>query len=341
MYKRKEVIGDATLYLGDCLEILPTLDKVDAVITDPPYFQVKQDSWDNQWLEVADFLGWADRVSLLIKSKLNFNGSLYWFCSPQMAGRIEGVLRGNFHILSNIVWNKGGARKGAAGTGIDVTSLRTLWTANTERIIFAEHYGSDSKADSEAGYTEKCREALLGVLQIKTLCDELSVSRADIAEKIVKDYKNIESAKAQASNWILGKNFPNRKDFFRLKELIPIKGEYEDLKQEYEDLKQEYEDLRRPFNVDTADQWGDIWDFPIERGQVHPTQKPEKLIAHIVKISSKPEQIILDPFMGSGTTGVACMNLGRKFIGIEIEEKYFDIACERITQAQNQGRLFD
>jgi site-specific DNA-methyltransferase (adenine-specific) len=49
---------------------------------------------------------------------------------------------------------------------------------------------------------------------------------------------------------------------------------------------------------------------------------------------------ILDPFMGSGTTGVACMNLGRKFIGIEKEPKYFDIACRRIEDAQRQGRLF-
>jgi DNA modification methylase len=51
-------------------------------------------------------------------------------------------------------------------------------------------------------------------------------------------------------------------------------------------------------------------------------------------------QTILDPFMGSGTTGVACANLGRKFIGIEIERKYFDIACERIAAAYAQGRLF-
>ncbi len=50
--------------------------------------------------------------------------------------------------------------------------------------------------------------------------------------------------------------------------------------------------------------------------------------------------LILDPFMGSGTTGVACANLGRKFIGIEIELKYFDIACERIAAAYAQGRLF-
>jgi DNA modification methylase len=50
---------------------------------------------------------------------------------------------------------------------------------------------------------------------------------------------------------------------------------------------------------------------------------------------------ILDPFMGSGTTGVACVNLGRKFIGIEISEKYFDIACKRIETAYSQPRLFD
>jgi DNA modification methylase len=52
-------------------------------------------------------------------------------------------------------------------------------------------------------------------------------------------------------------------------------------------------------------------------------------------------ETILDPFMGSGTTGVACANLGRHFIGIEIEEKYFDIACRRIEQAYQQPRLFD
>lgn len=50
---------------------------------------------------------------------------------------------------------------------------------------------------------------------------------------------------------------------------------------------------------------------------------------------------ILDPFMGSGTTGVAAIQLGRKFIGIEREPKYFEIACDRIEQAVNQGKLFD
>lgn len=71
----------------------------------------------------------------------------------------------------------------------------------------------------------------------------------------------------------------------------------------------------------------------------HPTQKP--LVVMEWTLSQFPTaETILDPFMGSGTTGVACVNLGRKFIGIEIERKYFDIACERIAAAYAQGRLF-
>ena len=70
----------------------------------------------------------------------------------------------------------------------------------------------------------------------------------------------------------------------------------------------------------------------------HPTQKPVLLMERILEAYPK-YPTILDPFMGSGTTGVACMNLGRKFIGIEIEPKYFDIACRRIEDAQRQQRL--
>jgi DNA modification methylase len=72
----------------------------------------------------------------------------------------------------------------------------------------------------------------------------------------------------------------------------------------------------------------------------HPSPKPVRLMIWLVEELSEEDESILDPFMGSGTTGVACMNLGRKFIGIEIEPKYFDIACERITNAQRQERLF-
>lgn len=72
----------------------------------------------------------------------------------------------------------------------------------------------------------------------------------------------------------------------------------------------------------------------------HPTEKPVSLMADLVRDYTKPGQTILDPFCGSGSTGVACAKLGRKFIGIEIEPKYFDIACDRIRKAYAQPDLF-
>jgi DNA modification methylase len=70
----------------------------------------------------------------------------------------------------------------------------------------------------------------------------------------------------------------------------------------------------------------------------HPTEKPTSLIEVILKNAT--EGVVVDPFAGSGSTGVACMAAGRKFIGIEIEPKYFDVACERLDNAQRQEQLF-
>lgn len=74
-------------------------------------------------------------------------------------------------------------------------------------------------------------------------------------------------------------------------------------------------------------------------GARHPTQKPVELMQWCL-LQFPDAFTILDPFMGSGTTGVACVNLGRKFIGIEIHEPYFEIAVKRITEAHRQPRLF-
>lgn len=70
----------------------------------------------------------------------------------------------------------------------------------------------------------------------------------------------------------------------------------------------------------------------------HPTQKNERLMCQLI---SRTRGIVLDPFMGSGSTGAACISLGRKFIGIESEQKYFDITCKRIANAYAQRRLFE
>jgi len=77
---------------------------------------------------------------------------------------------------------------------------------------------------------------------------------------------------------------------------------------------------------------------PVRNGE-HFTQKPTTLFRELLTVVSHPEHTILDPFMGSGTTGVASVTLGRKFIGIEIEPRYFDIACRRISEALKEPRL--
>lgn len=77
-----------------------------------------------------------------------------------------------------------------------------------------------------------------------------------------------------------------------------------------------------------------------EREGTHPTEKPRRLMAEIIGDFTNVGQLILDPFMGSGTTGVASARMGRRFIGIEQNQTYFDVACKRIEDAQRQGDMF-
>ncbi len=200
---RVETIGAATLYLGDCLEILPTLGKVDAVVTDPPYGiniaanPVRQMHEKSDWDKKA--IGAAHIASLRSVSGEQIIWGGNYFPLPQSRGYL--------------VWDK-------------------MQPENFSLAMCEQAWWSED-------------------------------TNAKIYKKSVLSY---------------------RKD--------------------------------------------------------HPTQKPVELMEWCVSKLKCVGATILDPFMGSGTTGVACMNLGRKFIGIEIDEKYFEIACERIRHAQAQGRLF-
>lgn len=91
---------------------------------------------------------------------------------------------------------------------------------------------------------------------------------------------------------------------------------------------------------------GDVFEaFPIAfkaqaENASHPTQKPVVLMAEILRDFTAPDSLVLDPFMGSGTTGVAAVNLGRRFVGIEIDPGHFETSCERIEAATRQGDMF-
>ena len=76
-----------------------------------------------------------------------------------------------------------------------------------------------------------------------------------------------------------------------------------------------------------------VWRNPVGRSKIHPTEKPLKLFTYLVETSSNEGDTILDCCLGSGTTGVACVNTNRKFIGIELDNNYFNIAKQRIEEA--------
>lgn len=82
-----------------------------------------------------------------------------------------------------------------------------------------------------------------------------------------------------------------------------------------------------------------VWVCDVERGE-HPTQKPLRLVTDWISKFTDEGETVLDPFMGSGTTGVACLKLGRKFIGIEKRADYYALACKRMVDLTRQGELF-
>jgi len=252
-WKRKEVIGNATLYLGDCLEILPTLPKVDAVITSPPYNQLEEldaDSLTGIWgirsgagiakgqfvnngyadgMEESEYQAFQNRVfSCCVtheSASLFYNHQLRWR-DKTLLHPISWFHPTGWHLRSEIVWNRGGGMMMNA----------RMFCRFDERILWFDR-GKHKWNQSATGY-------------------------------------------------------------------------------------------------------GTVWNIARAQNKEHPVAFPLEIPTRCIGATTDTDDACLDPFMGSGTTGVACMNLGRKFIGVEIEERYFDIACGRITNAQRQETLF-
>ncbi len=322
------------IYHGDCKDVLPQLNQVDLVLTDPPYFSVVDAEWDNAWDTPAEFLADCNVWLNLLVPLLKANASLYWFASPSMASRLEVLIGEKLRVLSHIVWRKASGGKIYRSTieRMDKTALRTF-APETERIVFAERYGSDDWAAGEAGYETQCEVAKRGVFgeYIRGEMTAANVSAKQIAALFPSKTGGLTGC---VSNWLLGLNCPTAEQYQAIRDRLNGAGD-EFLKRDYEDLKRDYEDLRRPMNLSASVQYTDLWEFAPPLGDDrfgHPCQKPISLIGHIVSASSKPGGLILDPFMGSGTTLRAAKNLGRKAIGIEREEKYCEIAAKRMCQ---------
>jgi len=327
------------LYHGDCLEIMPTLESgsVNLIACDLPYFGVKSDEWDNQWASRDAFLSWVGRVCDEWKRLLAPNGSVYAFASPQMAWYVEGVIRERFNVLNRITWIKeaGWHQKSSKET------LRCYFP-QTEPIFFAENFNSDNIAKGEAGYIQACDDLRGFVFEplrayLDSERERAGVTVRQVAEAFQRKTGS-RTVTGMAGHWFTRVQWvlPTEENYNWLRQALSglnHGGDY--LRRQYEDLRRQYEDLRRPFSATPDAPYTDVWTFPTVNTYPgkHPTEKPISLMQHIISLSSRPGDTVLDCCMGHGTTGVAAGQLGRKFVGVEMDGGYFAEASTRIAAA--------
>lgn len=331
-------MSDYTLHCGDCIEYMATMpdNSVDVIATDPPYHRVKMDeAWDRQHKTAGEFLAWLDTALAQFARILKPNGSLYLFASPRMAARVEVTAGERFNVLNHIVWQKeGGTRANQASKEI----LRCYF-GNSERIIFAEHYGADNIAKGEAGYAAKCDELRGFVFEPLRAYLDGERKRAGVPHRLVISDLGMTGHDSHFFSPVQWK-LPLPEQYEKMRQIFSnrnhggqyLQRPYEELRTEYEELRTEYEELRRPFTVSADVPYTDVWTFPTVQAYAgkHSCEKPLSMMEHIITASSKPGAIVFDPFMGSGTTGVAAIKHGRKFTGCDLSERWVKRTEQRI-----------
>lgn len=330
--------NSVTLYRGDCQEVLPELaGTVNLLLTDPPYSRVKSDDWDR--CNHSELEALLRDVFTAILPKMAKNGAVYCFCWPYFSARLQMLMADYFNVLNEIVWMKRrptGAHCGPQAKA-SLKSLRKFFP-ETERIVFAEMLGSDASTSANAGYQDA--GAKLWAELMRPLIDyfaaakqESGLSAGEIRDRMFeltgKRYV-FEGHTFSASQW----GFPTREQYEAAATFLPLRRQYEDLRRQYEELRRHH--------APVADNFTDLWLYsPIlggSRERVHCCQKPDRMIQDMITTSTRPGELVLDPFAGSGTTGVAAMRTGRRAVLIEQDEKYCDIIANRLIAAE--GDLF-
>lgn len=334
-----------TLYCGDVREVCAALPpaSVDLIVTDPPYFRVKDEPWDRQWDTPEGFLAWVGQLCEAWRRVLKPNGSLYVFASPQMAARVEVTVGQCFNVLNRIRWVKDAGWHNKT----DEETLRAFLSP-WEEIVFAEQWGADHSANDEAGWGLRCQELHKQVYgpvvgrRVAQIREQAGLTRQEVDTFCSPSRKPT----GLCYRWEAGDCLPTLEQYETLCRACGDVRPTEALRSEYEALRSEYEALRRPFQATPDAPYTDVWDFPTVPAYPgkHPCEKPQDLLRHIVQVSSRPGAVVFDCCMGSGATGEAALSLGRQFIGCDVSEHWAQYAAARLDRRfgalpQGPGRV--
>ena len=324
------------LYNGDCLEIMKDIpDKtINLVLIDPPY-NIGKDKWD-KWDTVEEYVGFMGKVFLEIQRVLKDNGSFYFFHNDFLQiVELQNFINKNteFKFKQLLIWNKRfneASNKGFLDGFIEVEHLRNY----QQMAEYCLYY----TFQDETGL----KKVMLDPNNFKSLRDYSKHIQDYIGLNIKQINSKLGHRKAEhffyhsSTQWglCIEETYNELINTFNIdkcegfKTYEELRQEYEKYRQEYEELRQEYEKCRYTFN--NLKEHHSVMNYEIAKKQGHITPKNTDMLEYLIKTSSNEGYVVLDCFMGSGSTGEACIKTKRNFIGIEKDEKYFKIAKDRL-----------
>jgi hypothetical protein len=290
--------GTVKLWLADCLDVLPTLSGVDAVVTDPPYGVLSEDWDDMNERELARFtMAWVSMAALHSQTLLAFFGEK----TRHIAVPLLQLL---FPKVRQFIWNKSG---GQIAEDRAFYSFESAWLCKSRDTWEV----CEPKALEVGALIRSAREA-----------KGLSRGGVDMALRGKKT--------GLCYRWEEAACLPTPDQAEKLKVLLNLNEKLTEALAVAYAARNEVLEKAAAQTKSMAAGACDVLTYSPPTDKVHPCEKPAELLAALVAIASDESATILDPFMGSGTTGVACVRTNRRFLGIEKEEKYFEIAKRRI-----------
>ena len=325
---RKEVIENCTLYLGTMENTIANIQRADHILTDPPYLYIKTHDFDKEFDEQLLFEH--------AKKILPDNGFIVLF------GRGTSFYRWNvlladlgFIFKEEIVWDKRYTTAPCLALSRihETVSIHTKKSGKIKRskVPYIEQKQhditsivNDIKRIKSAINTGAGLEKIIDFLQGGELYTDKRVNRHLVTQQA--EIENPDRATTTINSIFTGMN---ERSVINTLEISGGSG-----MTVRTDLPQLPREIKTLGSINTGMREKSVVSLKNTHYKLqHPTEKPVRLAERILALISNEGDTIYDPFMGSGSFGVACINTGRKYIGSEMKSEYFDIACKRIEQA--------